>query len=128
MTTLPPAVGRKRHTMNETSFVRILVATGCPGSSSTSSESRETRDRTAPPCLSRLDGMGGELHIPLTFPLQFFDPNAFEKALAVIRGGQIIYFHLSAVRRGVDKLVVTNVNANVSAISTLSKKNEIPLF
>jgi hypothetical protein len=25
-------------------------------------ESREARDRTAPPCLSRLDGVGGELH------------------------------------------------------------------
>jgi hypothetical protein len=37
------------HNMNKTSFARIWLATACSGSSSTNSESRETRDRTAQP-------------------------------------------------------------------------------
>ena len=65
---------------------------------------------------------------PLDFFLQLLYPDSSEEAFAVIRGIQIIYFHLPAVRRGVDKLVVTNVDSHVSAISAPSKEDEIPFL
>jgi GTP:adenosylcobinamide-phosphate guanylyltransferase len=65
---------------------------------------------------------------PLNLPLQFLYSNSSEKALAVIRGIQMIYFHLSAVRRGVNKLIVANVDSHMSTIPMPSKKDQIPLL
>ena len=59
------------------------------------------------------------------FSLQFFYPDSSEKALAVIRGVQIIYLDLSAVGRSVDKLILANINSHVGPIPSLPKKDEI---
>ena len=40
----------------------------------------------------------------------------------------MIYLHLSAVRRGVDKLIITNVNSHMSTIPTPFKKDQIPFL
>jgi hypothetical protein len=66
--------------------------------------------------------------ISLTFPLQFLHPDSSEKALAVIRGTQMIYFHLSVVGGGMNKLIVTDVDPHMRAIPTPSKKDQIPFF
>jgi hypothetical protein len=60
-----------------------------------------------------------------TFSLQFFYTDSFEKAIVVIRCIQIIYFHFPIGRRGMDKLIVTDIDPHMSIIPLPFEKDQI---
>ena len=64
----------------------------------------------------------------LTILFQFLNSNPFDETSAEVGHVQMIYLHLSVTGRGVNKLIIPDIDSDMSIIPLPSKKDKIPFF